>query len=67
MKTNNYLYGKDVEVPEIPNEIIMRRVELLKEHLAELLDQSYHTRDTCCVRKVWEAIDFWEKINSKDK
>jgi len=41
--TNEYLYGKDIDVPEIPEDIIMRRIELLKEHLEELLEHSYHT------------------------
>jgi len=67
MKTNNYLYGKEIEVPEIPNDIVMRRVELLKEHLSELLDQSYHTRDACRVSRVLKAIDFWTRIQKVDK
>jgi len=42
MKTNEYLYGKDVEVPEIPPEVKMRRIELLNEKLEELLDVPFH-------------------------
>ncbi len=64
--TNEYLYGEEVEVPEIPQEIIMRRIELLKDNLAELLDHSYYTRDGARVEKVLKAIRFWETINNKD-
>jgi len=65
MKDNSYLYGQDSEVPEIPNDVIMRRLELLKDNLESLLDHSYHTRDNNRVRAVLKAIDFWEKINTK--
>ena len=58
-----YLYGKDVEVPEIPQDVIMRRLEALKEHLAELLEHSYHTRDNIRVSAVLKGIKFWESIN----
>ena len=58
-----YLYGKDNEVPEIPRDVVMRRIETLKEHLAELLEHSYHIRDSVRCQKVFEAISFWEKIN----
>jgi len=64
--TNEYLYGEDVEVPEIPQEIIMRRIELLKDNLAELLDHSYYTRDGDRCNKILKAIRFWETINNKD-
>ena len=62
-----YLYGVDVEVPEIPQEIIMRRVELLRDNLEELLDHSWHTRDANRCNKILKAIDFWEHINDKEK
>ena len=60
-----YLYGTDVEVPEIPQEIIVRRIELLKEHLGELLEHSFYTRDNKRVNAVLKAIKFWEDINNK--
>ena len=66
MKDNSYLYGEDAEVPEIPADIIVRRVEVLKDHLADLLDHSYHTRDNNRVSAVIKAIDFWESINKKE-
>ena len=58
-----YLYGADVEVPEIPPEILMRRLEALNDHLSELLDHSFHIRDNERVRAVLKAIKFWETIN----
>jgi len=64
MKSNEYLYGEDVEVPSIPEDVVMRRLEALKEHLAELLDHSYYTRDTKRVGSVLKAIDFWSSINT---
>ena len=63
MKKNEYLYG-DVEVPPIPQEIVDERIELLSGYLAELLDQSFHTRDTQRCTDIFKAITFWEKINS---
>ena len=66
MKGNIYLYGEDTEVPIIPAEITMRRVEMLKDNLAELLEHSYHTRDGVRVNSVLKAIKFWENINNED-
>ena len=45
MKTNKYLYGEDAEVEELPADIIMRRVEILEEHLKELYTVHYMDRD----------------------
>ena len=42
-------------------------VELLNEHLADLLDHSYHIRDAVRCNDVLKAIRFWENINKKDK
>jgi len=61
--TNEYLYGEEVEVPDIPAEIIMRRIEALKENLAELLEHSFYTRDGNRCNAVIKAIKFWETIN----
>jgi len=66
LKSNSYLYGDDTEVPEIPAEVIMRRVELLDEHLFELLKVSYKTRDNARVRAVIKARTFWTSLNKKD-
>lgn len=66
MKTNNYLYGDDVEVPEIPADVIMRRVELLKDNLEELYDVPMESRDNYRIRAVTKARDFWRDINKKE-
>lgn len=68
MVTHEYLYGGDNidEVPDIPQDIIMRRVEMLKEHMAELLAVDYKNRDFKRVDDISSAIDFWNKINSKE-
>ena len=58
-----YLYGEDVEVPEIPAEVIMRRVELLKEKRFELLEVNLLKRDGSRVNSITKAIDFWEALN----
>ncbi len=62
MKTNEYLYGKDIEVPEIPRDIIIRRLELLNDNLEEILKVHYHARDTVRQRDIQSAINFWEKM-----
>jgi len=66
MKDNSFLYGEDVDVPMISHEVIDARVLLLKEHLAKLLDHSYHTRDATRCNSIIKAIDFWESINKKE-
>jgi hypothetical protein len=60
-----YLYGEDIEVPEIPADVVMRRIELLKEHLAELLEHSYHTRDGVRCNAIIKAIKFWENLDKE--
>ena len=43
MSTNEYLYGTD-DVPEIPAETVMRRIELLKDNLTEVMSKHYLER-----------------------
>jgi len=64
--TSSYLYGEDVEVPEIPAEIIVRRVEILNDTLTELLAVHYIDRDTERVYKVLKEIELWQTINDTD-
>ncbi len=61
--SNFYLYGVD-EVPEIDALVITRRIELLKDNLSIVLDQSYHTRDDKKVSAILKAIKHWESIGS---
>ena len=58
---NEYLYGVE-DVPSIPADIIMRRLELLKDNLEELLEHSYYIRDNDRVRAVLKAIKYWSSI-----
>ncbi len=64
MSVQEYLYGEDIEIPAIPQEIIMRRIEILKDHLTEQLEHSYYTRDNSRVSAILKAISFWENINN---
>ncbi len=64
MKTNKYLYGEDAEVEELPADIIMRRVEILEEHLTELYTVHYMDRDYERIRAVDKALKFWHSINA---
>ena len=61
MKDNIYLYNTE-DVPEIPREFVVRRVELLNEHLTELLEVHYRERDIQRYQAVVKAIRFWEEL-----
>ena len=65
MKTNEYLYGKDITVPKIPQEVIDSRIDCLKKHRAKLFMVPMLARDTNRYNKVIQAIDFWESINDR--
>jgi len=62
MHSDEYLYGSDVEVPKLDAEVVMRRIELLSDNLSELLDHSYHIRDTKRVDAVLKALKFWQRM-----
>ena len=57
-----YLYGIDVDVTPIPNEYITRRLELLEEHLAELLDTHPLQREGARINAIISAKDFWSRL-----
>lgn len=61
-----YLYGKDVKVPKVPQSLINKRVELLNKNLGELLDVSWRVRDASRVNRIVKAISFWQNINKGD-
>jgi len=63
VKSNAYFYGEGVEVPEIPANILMRRVELLKDRRSELYEVHYMKRDKKHIREIDEAIDLFEKLS----
>jgi len=58
-----YLYGKDVDVPNIPADVIMRRIELLDDHILELFKAPIIDRDGARLNAVIKAKNFWLKIN----
>ena len=62
--TNTYLYNTD-SVPAFDPFVIMRRIELLKENLEELLNHSYYTRDARRVADVLKAIKFYERMQDQ--
>ena len=62
MHNNEYLYGKDVEIPQLDTNVIMRRIELLSNNLSELLEHSYYTRDTRRVDAVLKAMKYWQDM-----
>lgn len=63
LSQQNYLYGDfGDDLPEIPAEVSVRRLEALKEHLHVLLEHTYHTRDSDRVSAVLKAIKYWENI-----
>lgn len=65
MKSNFYLYCTN-NVPDIPQDIIDKRIELLEIHLAKLLTENWLTRDGERVNAVCRAIEFWKNINKRD-
>ena len=64
MHDNEYLYGTD-DVPTIPADVIMRRIELLDEQLSDLYEVKYMDRDEKRIRAVRKALDFWERISER--
>ena len=59
---NELLYGTNV-VPKVPEDLISERVKLLDAHLAALLSIPSSEREYERVRRVVNAIDFWNNIN----
>ena len=65
-KTNEYLYGKDVEVPLLDSEVVMRRIALLEDHLEELYKPHYSKRDEDRIRSVTKAADYWRDMQKEN-
>ena len=65
MLSNEFLYG-DETPPDIPADIVARRVELLKEHQEILLAVDPMERETYRLHSVSKAISYWSSIN-RDK
>ena len=62
MKSTEFLYG-DETPPDIPEDIIMRRVEILKEHRDSLLEVDPMERETYRINSISKALNFWSSIN----
>ena len=62
VKTTEFLYG-DETPPDIPEDIIMRRIEILKEHQDILLAVDPMERETYRLHSVSKAISYWSSIN----
>ncbi len=68
MQSNQFLYGVDVDVDEIPAEVILSRVTPLRDHLVELNKIPFAERtydDIKQINEVAKAIRFWNDINSR--
>lgn len=62
MVSNLELYGTE-DVPEVPQDIVCRRLELLEDRLSDLLEVHYTLRDLEAVSMVRKAILHWQQIN----
>ncbi len=58
-----YLYGEDAVIDEVAADIIVRRVETLKDLRSELLEVNYFIRDDERIRAISREIYRWETIN----
>lgn len=63
MHSNEFLYGEDVEVPELDALVITRRIELLKDNLELELEKPYMQRSTYKIIAIEKAIRWWENMS----
>ena len=66
--SSDYLYGKDVVVPDIPDDVIFSRVSLLREHLSKLNRIPFAERtydDIKQTNAVSKGIKFWNDLNGR--
>ena len=66
IKSNDYLYGEDVDVPLLDAEVVMRRIALLSEHLEELYRPHYTKRDEARIRDVTKAKTYWINMQKEN-
>ena len=62
---NKYLYG-DVDVPEIDALVVARRIELLDDHLTEVMNVPPLKRNQNQANAIIKAISFWSSINKEE-
>ena len=65
MKSNKELYGTE-NVPQVPQEIANKRLELLRIRLHDLLSVHYMEQNTHLINEVQKAIKFWEALRDGD-
>ena len=65
-KNNCWLYGEDVKVPTIPEEVADKRIELLHEHLERLLEVGYTDRDNMRINEIIKAKKFWNQLKTNE-
>ena len=64
MLSNTELYGTE-DVPQIPQEVIDKRIELLTARFKELISVHYMKQDNQTINQVVKAREFWRNINEK--
>jgi len=65
VQKNKYLYG-DVDVPEIDSLVVARRIELLDDHLTEVMNVPPLERNQNQAHAIIKAISFWQNINKEE-
>ena len=66
MISNKELYDTE-NVPQVPVEICDKRIEILKEHMAKLLNVHYMHQDNNTINEVEKAIKFWTKFKNGEE
>lgn len=65
--TNMELYGTD-NVPPVPKEVAEARIDLLQSRLRVLLKDSWNGEQVSYdIRKVLQAIDFWQQMSTGEE
>lgn len=66
MLTNKELYGIS-DVPLIPKEVANKRIDLLDEHLAELMSCHFMNRDNHIINEILKAKEFWSRLRDGEE
>jgi hypothetical protein len=59
-----YLYGTE-DVPDIPQDIIDKRIAILEANLSKVLDHSFYTRDARRANVIIKTIEFWTQLGNE--
>jgi len=60
--SNEYIYGKDVDILEIPRHIVLDRLEKIETQIEEVQEVHYSKRDQERKQILLKARKFWENI-----